>query len=317
VAAVSDDPFVVVALQSGLGNQLFQYASALGIATRVGAQLVFDSSLVRPDEHYLPELLGDSYLEVSTRQLRDLGLANRGMRAVDVWQRVALGRALDISRGWRGMTVRCVPPGGDAADPARFRPELFFVTPPAYLSGYLQSERYFEDIGDRVAESIRLPAPLPPLDVFDGRSVAVSFRRGDYVRLGWALPLGYYARALETVVNTFEDPTLVVFGDDPVFTEMSLAWVSRFGTAVSAYEYTDDALAQLSLLASCDHAILANSSFAWWGAWLGERRAPNRSRLILAPEQYLRWGDDIVPERWQIVPEGEAGSINERRPLYP
>src|SRR4029077_15100850 len=147
-----------------------------------------------------------------------------------------------------------------------------FITPPAYLSGYFQSERYFEDVADRVAESIRLPAALPASDVLGGRSVAVSFRRGDYVRLGWALPLDYYARALETVVNTFDDPTFVVFGDDPVFTEMSLAWVSRFGTATSAYEYADDAVAQLSLLANCSHAVLANSSFAWWGAWLGERR---------------------------------------------
>ena len=53
--------FVVMGLSGGLGNQLFQYVSGLGIATRLDAVLRLDDSAVRPDERWLPDLLGPHY----------------------------------------------------------------------------------------------------------------------------------------------------------------------------------------------------------------------------------------------------------------
>ena len=49
-------------------------------------------------------------------------------------------------------------------------------------------------------------------------------------------------------------------------------------------------------------AVIANSSFAWWGAWLGDRRRRPGSRLVLAPEDYRqRWGPDILPSNWIAI----------------
>jgi hypothetical protein len=39
-------------------------------------------------------------------------------------------------------------------------------------------------------------------------------------------------------------------------------------------------------MSECDHAILANSSFAWWGAWIGDQRG-ERERSVIAP---AGWG---------------------------
>jgi hypothetical protein len=50
-------------------------------------------------------------------------------------------------------------------------------------------------------------------------------------------------------------------------------------------------------MSRCRHAVVANSSFSWWGAWLGDNTA---SRLVFAPTQA---GHPItLPERWQRIP---------------
>ena len=79
-------------LSGGLGNQLFQYASGLGIATRLDAVLRLDDSAVRPDERWLPDLLGPHYRAASRLDLARLGQVGGGERAIDKARREAATR---------------------------------------------------------------------------------------------------------------------------------------------------------------------------------------------------------------------------------
>jgi len=60
----------------------------------------------------------------------------------------------------------------------------------------------------------------------------------------------------------------------------------------------DDACADLALMSRCRHAIIANSSFSWWGAWLNS----NPDKIVCAPARWFtgdnRDAQDIVPDRW-------------------
>ena len=56
--------------------------------------------------------------------------------------------------------------------------------------------------------------------------------------------------------------------------------------ATDAYEVADGAIDHLVLASACDHSVIANSSFAWWGAWLGERRAGLRRGWSSLPTAY-------------------------------
>jgi hypothetical protein len=54
----------------------------------------------------------------------------------------------------------------------------------------------------------------------------------------------------------------------------------------------------LALISRCDHVVVPNSSFSWWGAWLGE----TSDSLIIVPERpYRDEGPPTgrgYPERW-------------------
>ena len=50
------------------------------------------------------------------------------------------------------------------------------------------------------------------------------------------------------------------------------------------------------LMSFCDHNIISNSSFSWWGAWLNE----NAEKYVIAPSQWFRKNiqHDIIPASW-------------------
>jgi hypothetical protein len=291
--------YVVVALVGGLGNQLFQYASGYGIATRVHADLVLDGARLEASEDWLPEILGSHYHPATRAQLLRVGVVHRNDGLPDKVAAVAASRTVAAVRRFRRMTPPTLPTGDPIDNVARYDETIMAMDLPTQLYGWFQSERYFENVADEVVERLRLPdARLPP--AMRARPVvAVSFRRGDYVRRDWQLPFSYYERALDRMTSEIPDATFLVFGDDPEFVRMATDWMTRYGPATNAYDLSRGVLEHMVLAAHCDHAVIANSSFAWWGAWLGDRRDRDGPRLVLAPEDYrTRFGADILPDHW-------------------
>jgi hypothetical protein len=101
-----------------------------------------------------------------------------------------------------------------------------------------------------------------------GPKTAVHVRRTDYVTDRGRfppLPGAYYRAAIERSAGTH----LVVFSDDLAWCRRHLAWARPTMFMDGNADYED-----LFLMASCDHHVIANSSFSWWGAYLSADRSP-------------------------------------------
>lgn len=162
------------------------------------------------------------------------------------------------------------------------------------LSGYFQSERYFKPFADEVRREFQPLVPLP-WTVFKGW-VSIHVRRGDYLTFPEHHPpctVEYYREAM----SRFPNEHFIVFSDDMPWCKENLRG-PRIEYSEGFYPFAD--LHRMSL---CDHHIIANSSFSWWGAWLGK----NPGKRVIAPKRWFGpkkagWNTkDLLPQGWEAI----------------
>jgi hypothetical protein len=245
-----------VFFQGGLGNQMFQYAAARCLAEQLDTEILCDLSWYFNPRNWafrVPEF----GVEFSKTKSFVSCCTNR-----------ILGKPLFELMG-RGPIYK---------EPRRtFDPEFFNVPDGSSMIGYFQSEKYFKPIEQIVRDVFsfkQVTARSAVLEwetrIADSNTVAVHVRRGDYLRLdGFKVcSEAYYRRAIEWMKQRVESPVFCFFSDD-------LDWCRKVFAGEDAV-YCDatgpqeSPINDLRLIAACRHHILSNSSFSWWGAWLGK-----------------------------------------------
>ena len=282
-------PTVTVGVLGGLGNQMFQYATARAVAHRNAVPLRLDlrafdaNTLLKPGLHRW---------NIDARDATPEELRRHRRWSIDLARRVRpLGRAL-----------RC-----HAETSLAFDPQVMHLKAPVHLSGYFQSERYFAEIRHLLMDQFSPRLPLLPAHramaeaAAASPSISVHVRRGDYVSearnvaVHGSCSVDYYSRAIEMLHARYGPATCYFFSDD-------LDWVRqhlpRPAHAVYVEGNADAPEVDIHLMAACHHHVCANSSFSWWGAWLG--RHPEK--CVVAPAHWFALSRhdavDLVPAAW-------------------
>lgn len=273
-------PGVTSHLTGGCGNQIFQYATALALARRLGVDLQLDVSWYETPTPNLPRLYS-------------LGL----FKGVDA----------RVVHSLYGKIIR--------EEGLPYKPALFENAPrKCSLVGYWQCERYFLELRAELRDRLLPREPLPARSsvtkqaILDAgkRSVFVTVRRTDYVRdpNHLVLPMDYYREAAALMAAKVPGPVFFVFSDEPEWCEANFKLPYETVISGNFYRTVEHHLgredAELHLMRLCSHGIAANSSYSWWGAWLG---ADMNRGIVIAPKTWLgpAYRDDpkdIVPDRW-------------------
>jgi len=168
------------------------------------------------------------------------------------------------------------------------------------LAGFFQSEKYFKNIESEIREDFTFKSEIlePCKEMVEdvGEAISLHVRRTDYLENPnhTTLGLDYYKKALDRF-----NPKLpvVIFSDDPEWCqEQELFSDDRFMVSESGDQYID-----LCLMTLCQHHIIANSSFSWWGAWLSD------SDDVVAPSKWFGVGNsgkdtkDLYVGGWQVI----------------
>ena len=259
-------------ITGGLGNQMFQYAFFLsfkekGIKTKINTFSYTNSTI------------------------------HNGLELERVFDIKVPPKENKIAYLWHKFIYKFCPKGIVYKDKIMtFNPRVY-ETKCLYLRGYWMNEEYFKSI----EELIRTTFTFHHIDnenyllaniIRNNNSISIHIRRGDYLlnSIYNVCDENYYRKAINLMCEKVNNPIFYVFSDDP---EWCANFITRFNINYQIINSNQgkNSYKDMYLISNCNHNIIANSSFSWWGAWLNK----NKSKIVIAPS---RWWTNSKKNIW-------------------
>lgn len=262
-----------------LGNQLFQMISTIGIAKKLGYEVKFPV---------------ENITESVTENFKD-------GKVLDITFDVPKVFNIDTNYLINKNEIR--PKYAASERFFHFDDGMFQIPDDCDLTGYYQTEKYFLHIEDHVRELLTFKPEIQQaadklFPNVNGSTIAIHIRRGDYVYQQQFHPTctpEYYLQAAS--LFEVENPHYIIFSDDVDYCKGLFAESENV-----LYIDNKDPYIDLCLMSMCDHNIIANSSFSWWGAWLNN----NPNKKVIAPKQwfgsaYNHNTKDLYCNNWIVI----------------
>ena len=289
-------------MAGGLGNQLFQFAAGYALARKFDCPLKLDLTRFHLQKDKRQFGLSELHLPFEVAPIHE----------VAHWQRF-YRLSKRRMRKW-DLTGAIYPPGMFLERMHCFDQAINQIRPPIYLYGYWQTEKYFLDLAENLRSIIPTPNLVPPFRSIIERierhiTVSIHIRMGDYSdgsiknknKFIGSCNSKYYQYAVDHMKRLFPMAMFLIFSDNPVEAKTMLQLDSD---SILAMENTANPIEDLALMSRCNHHIIANSSFSWWGAWLNNKPG----KIVIAPRRwfsrkYLENHDpfDILPPEWLTI----------------
>lgn len=285
---------IILRLEGGLGNQLFQYAFAKALQKMLGGKIMFDLHTFKSDDqrnislHHL-NLNEDSLINKNTAS------NNVFIFFFRIWfiiiNSLTLKKRNDISRKIRsfcGVFYQIEPNYSNYIYCSPF--------PVKYIIGNWMSEKYFLNIKSSIKEEFTVKTK-PNKENFDlinkiqnENSICVHIRRGDYTNSQWASKLlicdyNYYCKAIDIMNSKIKNAVFYIFSNN----NDDINWIKKnykFNVEVNYIELNNPDYEELRLMYNCKHFIISNSSFSWWASYLSS----HEDKIIIAPS---KWNNNI------------------------
>ena len=247
-------------LQGGLGNQMFQYAAGV--------------SALKEYPQFTNLKLDTSFYGDQERKVIVNGLTGRGYD-------------LDLLN----ITYDQVEEAPEGA---------------SMLEGWFQNIDEFSNVVDQIKKEFTFKVDFGEETkkvekeiIKSEHSVAIHVRRGDHINNPTAnvhhgvLDKSYYDEAIKMIDSTYTHPHYFVFSEDVDWCKENIKGKGEVIHVGAECNDVKDS-GHLYLMQKCENHILANSSFSWWAAFLGE------SKSAIGPKKWLAdgSGSDIMLEEW-------------------
>lgn len=270
---------IVVKLTGGLGNQMFQYATGLALARRLGTEVLVDNSAytkyklhkynldafknkpdIAPNIYGLVEiLLNNNFYKYLPKSLKYY-IENKYF--YKIYKENDFSYSTNINH-LSGSRIK--------------------------ILGYFQSEKYFKQYRSEVVESFTFNDMDKKHELIGKikktNSVSVHIRRGDYLitknlKVHGILDDDYYKKAYKFISKQVKNATFFAFSDDPDWVRQEFKFIPRLHVIKGD---TRRPIRDMYLMSQCKHHVIANSSFSWWGAWLSQ----NQNQIVISPKKWF------------------------------
>ena len=291
---------IVPRISGGLGNQLFIYATARRLALISNCELALDDI----------SGFANDILYKRRFQLDHFNINCRKANAVERLEPFSRIRRYCMRKFNKLKPfAQCTYLQQEGVD---FDQRLLHVKPQGttYLEGCWQSEGYFKDVEDIIRQDLKIIPPNDSVNLSMASQISGCIAVAVHVRFfddfqtlgGNNAPSGYYGSAVDLMERTVSSAHYFIFSDKPEFARAQIPLPEDRITLVVHNRGDENAYADLWLMTLCQHFIIANSTFSWWGAWLAE----NPTKQVIAPgfevkstTRLTAWGfKGLLPNEW-------------------
>lgn len=284
-------------LAGGIGNQMFQYAMGKSLAQENDIPILYSDTFDQYDYNF-PKIVDIFDLNIEFATDNQMTSLHSFMRYSFI--RRASSKLCNILG--RQLFPGCTYDLHNGYSPI----ELMEDRQLHYLHGTWQSESYFKDFKTEILKDFkfkqtRFLSEIDPSFKDSKVKIGVHIRRGDYIsnpkaasKLG-IQPLKYYIDNLSMFRRKFPSSKFYVFSDDIHWARSKLS--SFFNEIYFCEGKKMNAASDLQMLSQCDHFVLSNSTFGWWGAYLSKNFNPT----VIYPKVWFSDGSSmsgLIPKNW-------------------
>lgn len=272
----------IVNILGGLGNQMFEYAMYLALK----------------DAH--PEEI----IKVCTRSFQGYGLHNGlelkrifnvELPEASLWELAKLAYPFFNYKTYQVMFhwLRQRKTMTKGLTNIAFNPKEVSRQDSVFYDGYWQNEKFFRDIREDVVAAYTFPEFIDERNIkleslLNGcNAVSCHVRRGDYLQdqRYQVCTAKYYMDAIAMMNEKVNPDMYVVFSDGIDWCKENLpAVIGNRKVVYVDWNKKENSFRDMQLMSLCRHNIIANSSFSWWGAWLGQYE----DKVVIAPSKWVR-----------------------------
>lgn len=276
---------VIIKITGGLGNQMFQYAFAIGHLKKEKVVKLDVSYYEMRDCHQGLELYKRFNVKLKSDVRNDL------INAID-----EKGESKFKYISEKDLNIKLM-----------YLPELFELED-TYFEGYWHNYKYLNKIQSEIRKVFSFDS-IKRTDTYNylikrkiqqNNSVSIHIRRGDYLKpnLHKIMPLNYYKNAIKKIESSIDHPLFFIFSDE-------IGWAkSYFKSSKFIFveaNHKDRNYIDMQLMSLCKHHIIANSTFSWWAAWLNK----HKNKIVIAPKTWRTNKDvpdsNIIPGNWIVI----------------
>ena len=285
---------ISVYIMGGLGNQLFQIFTVISISIEQNIQMVFP------------------YSEFS-----------HSMTKRDTYWNNLLSNLLQFTTKKSKLSIQDI----NNFFVLREKQHSFVSIPKilnnTMLFGYFQSYKYFHDNLSQILDLIKYNSIRNNIccqysqyftNEYSSSIISIHFRFGDYLSLGNVfeiLDFKYYIQSIKNII--YKDLSrnfrfLYFFeSSDSIHVSPIVDKIKDFTNSCPdfSFQHTNishniDDWEQMVIMSCCNHNIIANSSFSWWGAYLNS----NPHKVICYPNKWFGIKEkqkelfNMFPDEW-------------------
>ena len=289
---------MIIELSGGIGNQLFQYSFGRYVSDKTNAEVSYIYAPKGMTETvHRSKLVDFQFLDKQRIQERNLISSNLARAG-----RYAIIRSEKLRRILKSYF------GYYAQEGSGYDAEFFNHSNPSFVRGYFQSYLYSSEIKENLILDFNLTSPTTNFKNYASdakriKPIMVHVRQGDYVGLMNSVGMlseDYYLNGICQLLEKLPNSEVWMFSDNPKGLGRLIELIRLQNTAgVRVISELSDS-ESLKLMSMGAGIVIANSTFSWWAAFLG-----NYEELVVSPVPWfksLREPQDLLPPSWTRLP---------------